>query len=182
MTTIHSEISAFNNDGLAANKEQLQELGAAAGDRVAVLGFPMNLAGLQRKYVIARFGAVARLSDLISGAASTFLIDCFVFPGNSGGPVVLLPDLNAIQDTKAITRAAVIGVLDSYVPYRDEAVSLQTHEPRVIFEENSGLAQVIPMDAVDATIEEAEAAFPPTANRSLSSGPQPAKVPAPRNH
>ena len=59
-----------------------------------------------------------------------------------GGPVVLRPAAISIQDTKATGRAYLIGIIKSYVPYRDVAVSQRTGNPRVIFEENSGLAAV----------------------------------------
>ena len=156
LTRINSQVAAFNNDSLAADTAQMKDIGVTISDRVAVLGFPMNLAGVQRNYVIARFGSIARISDLFDHTSDTFLIDCFVFPGNSGGPVTVLPDINSIVGTKAINNAVLVGVLDSYLTYNDEAVSLQTHHPRVIFEENSGLAEVIPMDVVDQTIDQIE--------------------------
>jgi hypothetical protein len=40
----------------------------------------------------------------------------------------------------------------AYEPYQDVAVSVQTKRPRIIFEENSGLTDVIPMDDVEDTI------------------------------
>jgi hypothetical protein len=43
--------------------------------------------------------------------------------------------------------------VQSYVPYQDLAVSLQTKRPRVVFEENSGLAAVHPVDLIEETIQ-----------------------------
>jgi hypothetical protein len=40
----------------------------------------------------------------------------------------------------------------AYRPYDDTAVSLQTKKPRVIFEENSGLAEVLPIDSIEDVI------------------------------
>ena len=42
----------------------------------------------------------------------------------------------------------------------DIAVSQQTHRPRIVFEENSGLAEVIPIDRVNETIETFRASRP----------------------
>ena len=42
----------------------------------------------------------------------------------------------------------VIGLVSAYLPYRDVAMSEQTGLIRLISEENSGLAKVVPMDAV----------------------------------
>jgi hypothetical protein len=80
------------------------------------------------------------------------MIDSFVFPGNSGGPVVLKTDLNAIQGTKAQHKAALIGLVTSYRSYTEVAVSPQTKHARVLFEENSGLADVLPLNYVEETI------------------------------
>lgn len=151
--------SFFANDKNAADKAKLRDVGMSAGDGVFVLGFPMGLTGPgQRSYVIARRGAIARISDLLDGAATTFLIDAFVFPGNSGGPVVSAPNANVIQGTKAQDRSYLIGVVRAYLPYTDIAVSQQTGQLRMLAQENSGLAEVIPIDYVNETIEAAMAA------------------------
>lgn len=76
--------SFFSNDAASATKAQLQDIGTSAGDGVFILGFPMNLAGEQKNYVIARQGAIARISEMLEGASKTFLVNSFVFPGNSG--------------------------------------------------------------------------------------------------
>jgi hypothetical protein len=39
----------------------------------------------------------------------------------------------------------LIGVVSSFIPYRETAVSLQTQRPRIVFEENSGLSNVVPI-------------------------------------
>ncbi len=80
------------------------------------------------------------------------MVDATVFPGNSGGPVILCPAALAIQGTKPISKADLIGVVKSYVPYSDLAVSSQTRKPRIMFEENSGLAAVEGVDAILETV------------------------------
>jgi hypothetical protein len=142
----------FANDLFAYNKEQLRTNGVAAGDGVFVLGFPMNMTGVQRNYVIVRQGCIARISEMLDGASPTFLVDAFVFPGNSGSPVILRPDVTSITGTPAQTKANLIGIIRSYQPYDEMAVSPQTKRPRVIFEENSGLAEVLPTDYIDEAI------------------------------
>jgi S1-C subfamily serine protease len=127
--------------------------GASEGDPVFVLGFPLGIVSAQSKYVIARSGSIARIRDVLANQQSSFLIDANIFPGNSGGPVVTRPEISAIQGTKAINKAALIGIVKSYVPFRDVAVSQQTGNPRVIFEENSGLALVETTDNIKVTVE-----------------------------
>jgi hypothetical protein len=69
----------FANDQHSADRERLKNFGAAPGDGVFVLGFPMGLSGLQRNYVIVRQGSVARITEMLDQASPTFLIDAFVF-------------------------------------------------------------------------------------------------------
>ncbi len=78
-----------------------------------------------------------------------------MFPGNSGGPVVVKPTAESLAGAKPVMKAYVIGVVKSYIPYRDVAYSLVTNAPtpRVAFMENSGLAYVVPIDFVKETAE-----------------------------
>jgi len=145
--------SFFASDLHAADKGKIKDLGLAAGDGVFVLGFPMGISGTQRNYVISRHGSIARISDLLDSIDDTFLIDALVFPGNSGGPVVSATSAMAISGTKSQTAAYLIGVVRGYVPYNDVAVSQQTGQIRAIFQENSGLAEVVPIDYVNDTIK-----------------------------
>jgi hypothetical protein len=144
----------FASDLNAATMSQLQDLGVSAGDGVFILGFPMNLVGERRNYVIARGGALARISELLEHASNTFLVDAFVFPENSGGPVVLRPEVVSIQGTKANNKALLVGVVTGYQPYSELAISAQTKRPRIEFEENSGLAIVLPIDYVNELVRE----------------------------
>lgn len=109
------------------------------GDEIFFLGFPLGIdTGIQNALrPVVRQGIISLIQQ-----DKNFIIDAHVFPGNSGSPVFLKP---AIIDFKTQTfRAAkFIGIINSYIPYLDTAISLYTKRPRVIFEENSGLARVI---------------------------------------
>lgn len=131
-----------------------KEHGISEGDFVYVLGFPMGIVSPDRQYVIVRAGVIARLRDTVDKKSREFLIDANVFPGNSGGPVVLKPEVVSIEGTKSTNRGTLIGIITSYVPYQDVAISQQTGRPRIIFEENSGLAAVVPSDFIIETVEE----------------------------
>jgi S1-C subfamily serine protease len=143
----------FQSDQHVANIDKLNELGITEGDFAYVLGFPMGLVGGERNIVIVRSGTIARIRDALVRANQEYLIDAFVFPGNSGGPVVSKPEAFAIQGTKSQGAAYLIGIVKSYVSYQDVAVSLQSKRPRVIFEENSGLAAIHPIDFVQEAIK-----------------------------
>ena len=77
------EPSFFTDNVLASNRATLISRQVAAGDAVFVLGFPMGLTGEQRNHVIVRLGCIARISEMLDGATSDFLIDASVYPGNS---------------------------------------------------------------------------------------------------
>jgi S1-C subfamily serine protease len=143
----------FANDVHVANVAKLKELDVAAGDGVFVLGFPMGMAGAQRNYVVVRQGAIARVGEMLDNASKSFLIDAFVFPGNSGGPVILKPEIVSITGMKSHNAAHLIGLVLSYTTYNDTAISAQTRQPRIIFQENSGLAEVLPTNYIEEAIE-----------------------------
>ncbi len=140
------QFSFFASDSHILPFSKAADEGLSEGDSVFVLGFPLGQVGKERNYVIVRQGVIARVRDALAGTSQEFLVDASIFPGNSGGPVVTRPEAMAIEGTRSSGKAWLIGVVSSYVPYQDVAISVQTDRPRVIFEENSGLAAVIPID------------------------------------
>lgn len=136
-----------------SNTDILDKLGLAAnqiseGDFIYVLGFPMGMMPSDRQHVIVRGGVIARIKDLYENRSTSFMVDSLVFPGNSGGPVILKPEMVAIQGTPAFNNAALIGIVKSYIPFTDVAISQQTGKTRITFEENSGLANVETVDKI----------------------------------
>ena len=131
-------------DNLTPTTEEWQRVTEGYG--VFVLGFPMGLVGEHRTYPIVRHGVIARIQDWRRGDTRSFLIDSAAFPGNSGGPVLLQPEAMGLANTESIRRSLLLGIVSSYIPYADVAISTQTGRPRVTFEENSGLAEVVPID------------------------------------
>lgn len=144
----------FQSDTHIADRAKARELGITEGDGIYTLGFPMELVGGERNFVIVRGGVIARIRDTLAGSSKEFLVDAFVFPGNSGGPVIIKPDFMAIEGTKSLNAAYLIGIVRGYRTYREVAISSQTNRPRITFEENSGLASVFPIDYVIETIKE----------------------------
>ena len=71
----------------------------------------------------------------------------------------------------------MIGVVAAYLPYHDIAISQQTRRPRIVFEENSGLASIVPIDRVIDTIDAFLVANPsPAAAGSDASPSDPSAV------
>lgn len=146
----------FESDESVFTMEKMKEAEITEGDYIYVLGFPMGLMDVDRQYVILRSGAIARVRDLFEGRSTSFIVDALVFPGNSGGPVVLKPEAVSIDGTKSNMSSSLIGLVKSYIPYQDVAVSQQTGKPRIIFEDNSGLSLVEPVDYILEAIEYSE--------------------------
>lgn len=109
-----------------------------------ILGFPMGLRSDEFAVPIARRAMVARSDPKI------VIVDGFVFPGNSGGPVIYCP---AIKVGKGMTSGVLndqrlIGLVSKSLNYVDIAVSEQSKIPRISFIDNTGLSIVIPADAI----------------------------------
>ncbi|MFK7810750.1 MAG: serine protease [Saprospiraceae bacterium] len=138
----------FKSDTDVAPRASMIQHGLMEGDFIYALGFPMGLVSKDRQHVMVRSGIIARIRDFYESRSTDFTVDAFVFPGNSGGPVITKPEVVSIQGTQPFKRAALIGIIKSYIPYRDVAISKQTKNPRVIFEENTGLSLVEPVDHI----------------------------------
>lgn len=132
----------------AVTVEDLRSSEFSEGNEVFILGFPLGIAGADQNYVIVRHGVIARIQDWYDGRSKDFLIDSSIYPGNSGGPVILKPVMWSASNARRFTRPKVLGLVSAYLPYRDVARSEQTGLVRLVSEENSGLATVVPMDAV----------------------------------
>jgi len=130
----------------------MKSKGFSEGDGIFALGYPVSLIGDKSNSVIVRGGTIARIRDTFKNPLEPFLVDTTVFPGNSGGPVINKPEMISIEGTKPVNDANLIGIIASYVPYRDFAVSKQTGNVRVIFEENSGLSNIFTVDCIKATV------------------------------
>lgn len=119
-----------------------------------MLGFPIGIAGIERNFVVAKQGIIARLAATQDPKQTKeYLIDAMIFPGNSGGPVVTRFEVASITGTKAVGTSYLLGVVYQFIPYMDVAISKQTNRARITFEENSGLASVIPVDYIEETIQ-----------------------------
>ena len=110
-----------------------------------ILGFPMGLRSENHAIPIVRQGIVARCDS------NSILAEAFVFPGNSGGPVIYAPTFPVDQKTlksPVLQGQWIVGLVSESIAYVDHAISRQSMRTRVIFEDNSGLVNVVPANAV----------------------------------
>ena len=81
-------------------------------------------------------------------------IALFLLQVNSNDVLTVTKSENAsIKGTKFNNSSRLIGVISRYLPYEDVAISAQTRKPRIIFQENSGLATVVPVDVIQETVD-----------------------------
>jgi hypothetical protein len=119
----------------------------STGDGLFVLGFPMSISGKAKNFVIARKGIIARVDEEVL-EEGFYYIDSSAYPGNSGGPVIIKPEVVSIQGTGSNNSAGLIGVISSGETYSDVAISQQTGEAKVIFTEQTGLVRVVPVERI----------------------------------
>ncbi|MFP4475513.1 MAG: serine protease [Desulfatibacillaceae bacterium] len=141
-----SEIAAIPLDAFLSYKD------VQAGTPLLVLGFPLGLRATDHANPIARKGMAGR------SGPKNIVADVQVFPGNSGGPVVYYPPVKvgSALSTPLINEERFVGVVQAFIPYVEPAVGAHTGRTRVVFEENSGLAKVIPADLVHALVTSPE--------------------------
>lgn len=127
----------------------------AEGSIIYGLGYPLNMVDKIKNKPICRLGCISRISDVIeNNDALEYLVDLPAFPGNSGGPVIFMPNsqldgsyCNSNHSSK------IIGIIHSCISYKEECFNEATGAIDNVYEENSGLALVHPMDLVVQTIE-----------------------------
>ena len=117
------------------------------------LSYQPGTVEIDRISPIFRGGIISRINK-----DRTLYIDGAAFPGNSGSPVFLRPspirfDRNNISIGRDPLGGKFIGIIGSYIPYQDVAISSQTRRPRVVFEENTGISIVWPVEYIKEILD-----------------------------
>jgi V8-like Glu-specific endopeptidase len=122
----------------------LSQENVQAGAPLFIIGFPLGMRSEEYATPIVRRAMVAR-SD-----SENIIVDGFVFPGNSGGPVIYEPSvqLGKVFKTPILQGDWFIGMVVSEISYIETAISAQTGRARVTFEDNTGLCNVIPANII----------------------------------
>lgn len=149
----HLKFSSFDIDNNAFSSFELRDNGVDEGSLVYMLGFPMGLVNLNSETPICRMGCVARISEEQINETHNVLLDIQNFPGNSGSPIVSKPECIGIQGTKILDRCVLMGIIHSYIPYQESLVNQQTQAIVEIRSENSGIAQMHPVEYIREVID-----------------------------
>ena len=140
-------------DSNSLSSEEYLEQGGASGDTIFMLGYPLGLVDVQSNEPICRTGCVARITKTELATSKKFLLDLQNFPGNSGSPIFLKPEVFAVAKSKPIKRCCLIGIINSYIPYEEQLYSTQTNRIVEIRSENSGIALANPVEYIRNLIE-----------------------------
>ena len=145
--------SAFDIDDHAMTSEELRNEGVDEGSLIYMLGFPMGLVNSNSTLPICRLGCIARMSAIQLLESYNILADIQNFPGNSGSPIVSRPEFVSIEGTKSLNRSVLIGIVHSYIPYREKLVNQQTNQVVELRSENSGIALVHPVEFIREVVD-----------------------------
>lgn len=66
---------------------------------------------------------------------------------------MLKPEMLSIEGTSAIGESMLLGIVHSYIPYRESLINGQTNEVVEIRSENGGLARCNPVEFIRETIK-----------------------------
>lgn len=147
------DFPCFNIDENALNSNELRTKGADEGTIVYMLGFPMGLVNISSNLPICRMGCISRMSETQITEEHNILVDIQNFPGNSGSPIITRPEFVSITGTPSLTSSVLIGIVHSYIPYREKLINSQTNEVVEIRSENSGIALVHPVEYIREIID-----------------------------
>lgn len=141
-------IYTFDLDDDSFSSDEYVDNGGFEGSPIFMLGFPLGFIDEYSTTPICRMGCIARFKlDEIKNKFN-FILDLQNFPGNSGSPIICCPENIGLQGTKMINKAALIGIIHSYIPYNEYLINSQTNHVAEIKTENSGLALAHPVEYI----------------------------------
>lgn len=146
----------IRSENQIASTKFIKDLEMSEGDSVYILGYPNIFKDDDDNDVakfIVRSGIISNLKPLLKDESKEFIIDSLIFPGNSGGPVISKFENQAIQGTKTQNKSVLIGMVTNYYSHREKAFSQISNEEKILFEDNSGLVSVSPLDPIAKTIQ-----------------------------
>lgn len=150
---LNLNFDGFDIDENAMSSQELRTNGVDEGNLIYMLGYPLGLVNENSNVPICRLGCISRMSEAQITEQHNMLVDIQNFPGNSGSPVISRPELMSIGGTKSLSKSVLIGIIHSYLPYRENLISTQTKRIVEVREENSGIAFMHPVEFIREIID-----------------------------
>ena len=147
------EFPYIHIDENAMSSTELRNSGAEEGSIVYMLGFPMGLVNVSSNLPISRMGCISRMSETQITEQHNMLVDIQNFPGNSGSPVITRPEFIAVGGSPSLQKCVLVGIVHSYIPYQESLINSQTKQVVEIRSENSGIANVHPVEYIRDIID-----------------------------
>ena len=132
-----------------------------AGEEAYVIGYPKALAQFRPdkplynyELPLVRKGIISSMNDY-----KTFVVDCAVYGGNSGGPVFVAENIISIKDDKVEVKTFrhLVGIVSKYVPLLNMTASTKSNitgshsvTPHL---ENSGYGICISFDIIEKELK-----------------------------
>lgn len=145
----------YESDNHTYNQEDMIDAGISEWDGIFVIWFPASITWKSTTPVVRKW-IIARIQDYYEWREPKFLIDAFIFPGNSWWPVVIKPEIHNVVDTKVNDKSRLIWIVSAYMPYHETLISTQTGKLCQKIEHNSWLTIVEPIDSLLELITEYE--------------------------
>lgn len=150
-------LSYYIIDDDTLSLQNMKNTGVCEGSFIYSIGFPVGisseLASNAVKAPVCRMGCISKIEHLYHNKLDyVYLIDCSVYPGNSGGPIINRSEFISIGNTPVNNDSKLIGIVSGYLPYEDVLISRQTGKNMMITKENSGLAVVFPVDRIKEVV------------------------------
>lgn len=140
-------------DHNAMTSSELRGNGAEEGSIVYMLGFPMGLVNISSNLPISRMGCISRMSENQIKEQHNILVDIQNFPGNSGSPIITRPEFVSVGGSPSLDKCVLVGIVHSYIPYQESLINSQTNKIVEIRSENSGIANVHPVEYIREVID-----------------------------
>ena len=132
----------------AIGRQGADQHGIHEGDEVLSVGFSIGWrheSGGQAfdiNYPLVRGGVIAQIQGWFRGNHDTFLVDCPIFDGNSGGPIVTVPSAVNIDGSQTQRQGWLIGIATAKISGKVTTTG----------ETALDLGVVTPLDPVNETI------------------------------
>ena len=147
------DYSAWAWEKTAIGREGVKEKGLHEGDEVLSVGFPIGFKAedaekpFSLNFPLVRAGVLAQIRGWLENEHSTFLVDCPIFDGNSGGPICTVPSSVAVGNSQSQNQTWLIAVATRKLSAEVSTTGLTPLD----------LGVVTPIDFVNEAIEAAMA-------------------------